>query len=229
MSLVNLLKEREKNKKHFTWNGVEVWVKDPLVNPEISISSVLLSIDKKLPKHFYQNVDSIYVGEFDFLKNRNIQAMYENSSIFVTNNQENEEDMADDIVHEIAHSVEETYKDFIYSDGELEKEFLNKRKHLYTLLKAENIDVSLSNFMEPSFDQQFDEYLHQVVGYPLLNMLGSSIFYSPYAATSLREYFANGFEAFYYFDDYDFIKRSCPKLFIKLSELMEDKQSDIEY
>ena len=100
MSLVNLLKEREKNKKHFTWNGVEIWVKDPLVNPEISISSVLLSIDKKLPKHFYQNVDSIYVGEFDFLKNRNIQAMYENSSIFVTNNQENEEDMADDAIKE---------------------------------------------------------------------------------------------------------------------------------
>ena len=229
MSLINLIKQKEKNKKHYTWNGVEIWIKDELTNPDISISLVLSSINKKLPKHFYQNVDSIYIGDFDFLKNRDIQAMYENSSFFVTNKQENEEDMADDIVHEIAHSIEESYKDFLYSDGELEKEFLNKRKHLYTLLKSENIDASLSDFMEPSFSQQFDEYLHQTVGYSLLSMLGSSIFYSPYAATSLREYFANGFEAFYYFDDYDFIRRACPKLFIKLSQLMEDEQSDIEY
>ena len=155
--------------------------------------------------------------------------MYENSSIFVTNSQSSEEDIADDIVHEIAHSVEETYRDYIYSDGELEKEFLNKRKYLYTLIVGEDIEANLTDFMNPVYKKEFDEYLYQSIGYPMLNMLGSSIFYSPYAVTSLREYFANGFEAFYYFNDYDFIKKSCPKLFAKLLDLMEDKQSDIEY
>ncbi len=229
MSIRQILKEKEKQKNHFVWNGVQIFIKDKITDPNISLKKVLNSINEKLPKHFYQNIDSIYIGDFEFFKDRNIQAMYENSSIFVTNSQSSEEDIADDIVHEIAHSVEETYRDYIYSDGELEKEFLNKRKYLYTLIVGEDIEANLTDFMNPVYKKEFDEYLYQSIGYPMLNMLGSSIFYSPYAVTSLREYFANGFEAFYYFNDYDFIKKSCPKLFAKLLDLMEDKQSDIEY
>ncbi len=229
MSLQKLIKEKEKNKKHFTWNGVEVWVRDEITNTDISVNRVLKTIENKIPNHLMQNVDSIYIGQFKFLKDRNIQAMYENSSIFVTNAQDDENDMADDIVHEIAHSVEEMHRDLIYSDGELESEFINKRKHLYMLLKAEKLEVNLSDFTEPSYNKDFDEYLYTTVGYPMLRMVGSSIFYSPYAATSLREYFANGFEAFYYFDDYDFIKKSCPKLFTKLYDLMEEEQNDYRY
>lgn len=221
MSLRNLIKERHNQNNHFIWNGVEVFIKDPITNPNISAKRVLKSIEEKIPKHFLSNVDSIYIGDFDFFKDRNIQAMYENSSIFVTNKQDDEEDMADDIVHEIAHSIEEMHRHNIYSDGELENEFLNKRKYLYSLLKSEKIEADLTDFMEPVYKREFDDYLYQVVGYPMLNMLGSSIFYSPYAITSLREYFANGFEAFYYFGDYDFIRTSCPKLFKKLSNLMD--------
>ena len=55
-------------------------------------------------------------------------------------------------------------------------------------------------------------------------MLGASIFYSPYAATSLREYFANGFEALYYYGDYNFISKSCPELYSKLQDIMEVTQ-----
>ena len=62
----------------------------------------------------------------------------------------------------------------------------------------------------------------------MLNMISSNIFYSPYAATSLREYFANGFEALYYFGEYAFLKNSCPILFTKLGELME-ASDDKEY
>ena len=224
MSLREILKNKKRN--HFTWNGIEVFIKDPIENEEISIDNVLSSIESKIPSHLLKNIDTIYVGQFDFLKDRNLEAMYENSSIFVTNEQKDENDMADDIVHEIAHSVEEVHRRFIYSDGELEKEFLNKRKHLYSLLRAEKIDANLSDFMNAEYDRQFDEYLYQAVGYPMLNMLASSVFYSPYAATSLREYFANGFEAFYYFGDYEFIKNSCPKLFLKLSSLMEEEKDD---
>jgi len=131
--------------------------------------------------------------------------------------------MADDIVHEIAHSVEETYQRYIYADGKLEKEFTLKRKQLYDVLKAEDVEVSLQTFLQTEFSKEFDEYLHLHVGYPLLDMVGSSIFYSPYAATSLREYFANGFEALFYFGDYEFVSKACPVLFEKLNGLMEVK------
>jgi|TARA_B100000282_G_scaffold184444_1_gene134096 hypothetical protein len=229
MSLRENIKQKQKENKHFVWNGVEVFIKDPITNPKISIKDILASIAKKIPDHLLSNIDTIYIGQFDFLKDRNIQAMYENSSIFVTNDQKNEDDMADDIVHEIAHSIEEMHGHSIYSDGTIEREFLNKRKHLFSLLRAENIEADLSDFMTPEYNKGFDEYLYQNVGYPMLNMLGSSIFYSPYAITSLREYFANGFEAMYYFDDYDFIKNSCPKLYSKLYSLIEDPEYDIKY
>tara|TARA_B100000963_G_C22619835_1_gene669299 strand:+ start:671 stop:1357 length:687 start_codon:yes stop_codon:yes gene_type:complete len=221
MSLRNIITEKQKNNNHFVWNNIEIFVKDQIVNQELSLGAVLDDLDGKLPKHFLDNIDAIYVGDFDFLKDRDIQAAYENSAIFVTNKQENVEDMSDDIVHEIAHSVEEAHRDQIYSDGELEREFILKRKQLYSVIKSENLKTDLSSFLEPSYDRNFDEYLYQEIGYPMLNMISSNIFYSPYAATSLREYFANGFEALYYFGDYTFIKNSCPVLFTKLGELME--------
>lgn len=223
MSLEKLIKNKEKNKTHFTWNNIEVFIKDPILNKEVSFVSVLDIIEEKVPRHLLKNVDAIYVGNFDFLNSRNAQASYENSAIFVTNDQDSDQDMADDVVHEIAHSVEETYQRYVYADGKLEREFILKRKQLYDVLKAEDIEVSLPAFLEPEFSKQFDEYLHLHVGYPLLDMVGSSIFYSPYAATSLREYFANGFEALFYFGDYEFISKSCPILFEKLNGLMEIK------
>ena len=148
-------------------------------------------------------------------------SLYENSSIFITNDQSSEEDMGDDLVHEIAHAVEEDYREEIYIDNKIEKEFLEKRKKLYLILKSENIPADLSEFLDPSYSREFDEYLYKEVGYPLLNMVSSAMFYSPYGITSLREYFANGFEAFYYFGEYDFIKKTCPELFKKLNDLLE--------
>ncbi len=42
-------------------------------------------------------------------------------------------DMVDDIVHEIAHSVEKTFSMYIYANGNLEEEFLGKRNRLYII------------------------------------------------------------------------------------------------
>ena len=221
MSLMKTIKNKQSKINRFTWKGVEIIIKDNILNPEVSIKSVLSKIDLKIPKKFLKNVDVIYVGDFDFFKERDIQAMYENSCIFVTNQQDSVDDMCDDIVHEIAHSLEEMYRDMIYSDGQIEKEFLQKRKQLYSILRGEGYEADLIDFLNPTYQQQFDQYLYKVVGYPALNMLGSSVFYSPYAATSLREYFANGFEALFYYGDYSFISKHCPKLFEKLNNIME--------
>jgi len=228
MSLKNIIKSREKRKNHFTWNNIQVFIKDPITNQEVNIKSVLSTIGEKVPQHLLRNVEMIYVGKFDFFKEREIQAMYENSSIFVTCDQDSEEDMCDDIIHEIAHSVEELHRQDIYADGDLEKEFKQKRQKLYMTLKGEGLPVNLDSFNDCTYKKEFDEYLHKDIGYPMLNMVSADIFYSPYAITSLREYFANGFEAFFYYGDYDFVRRSCPQLFNKLSMLME-KGYDQEY
>ena len=53
----------------------------------------------------------------------------------------------------------------------------------------------------------------------MLSAITIHMFYSPYGATSLREYFANGFEAYYYHRDVNFLKKISPILFDKVKEL----------
>ena len=224
MSLKNVIKHKNKRPKRFIWKDTEVIVKDEVTNPEVSIHDALQTIGKKIPEHFLANVDIIYVGDFNFFKEREIQAMYENSCIFVTNQQDSIEDMCDDIVHEIAHSLEELYGDMIYSDDKVEKEFLIKRRQLLSILRSEGFEVSEKLFSNPEYTEEFDKYLYKYIGYDILNVLSANIFYSPYAATSLREYFANGFEGLYYYGEYQFINKYCPQLFKKLNNFMEMEQ-----
>jgi hypothetical protein len=58
---------------------------------------------------------------------KGVNALYEDGAIYITNNQTDEMDMIDDIVHELAHSVENNFPDVIYGDGKLEAEFLRKK------------------------------------------------------------------------------------------------------
>jgi len=221
MTIKNYIKN--KKVKHFTANNIEIFIKDEV--PEgVSVKNVVMALSKRIPDHLMRNIDSIYVGQFKFLKDREMQAAYENSSIFVTNEQDSESDMVDDMIHEVAHSVEELYMDFLYSDKKLEDEFINKRKIMWAKLKDRGYSVDLAKFLNPEYDREFDEFLYNDVGYPILSALASNIFHSPYAATSLSEYFADGFEAFYMNDEISRLKNESPKLYYKIIGLLEDQQ-----
>ena len=226
MSIREGIKQRMKKSTHFTWNGVEVFVKDEIVTnqSDFSLANMFKGISNKIPKQLLSNVDVIYIGNFSFLNDREVQAVYENSSIFITNVHDDESDMAEDIVHEIAHSLEEIYKQDIYGDGQLKKEFLNKRTQLHSILKSEKMKPDLQLFLNPSFTQELDDYLYKEVGYSTIEMLSSSIFDSAYSCTSLREYFATGFESFYYYRDSRFLKNSCPVLYEKLYLLTKEQE-----
>tara|TARA_B100000085_G_scaffold283356_1_gene313844 strand:- start:12783 stop:13448 length:666 start_codon:yes stop_codon:yes gene_type:complete len=216
------LKKYIQNKKvdNFTISGIQVFVKDQITN-EISAKAVLNKLLKMVPSHLLRNVESIYIGSFKTLEDKDLQAMYENSSIFVTNEQTDEQDMLDDLVHEVAHSVEEMYKIELYQDKQIEKEFLIKRKQLWEELNREGLAADLNYFLEVEYSRVFDEYLYMQIGYPTLSMATTNIFYSPYAATSLREYFANGFEAFFMKEDINRLKILSPNLFKKIIKLLE--------
>jgi len=211
---------RNKTSHHFVWNGVEVVVKDP--PPEdVNVKEVLSLVGRLIPARFIETIDSIYVGIWPDLEDRDLQALYKDGAIFVTNEQSSESDMADDIVHELAHAVEENYTAEIYGDGKLEREFLSKRQKMWILLKDEFAGVpDLHTFMNVEYDKGFDSYLYNDVGYSILNVLTSNIFFSSYGATSLREYFANGFEAYYFHRDIKKIKELSPILFDKINNLL---------
>lgn len=216
-----IIKNKQKN-KNFSIKGIEVLIVDP-VNDNIDTKSVLTKCLKQVPRHLLTNLDVIYIGQFKHLIDRQVQAIYKDSSIFMTNHQIDEQDMLDDIIHEIAHSVEEIYKSEIYSDNLLRREFLSKRKSLWALLKQEGYELELPYFLETEYNVDFDNFLHTEVGYPVLSMLTAGLFYSPYGATCLREYFANGFEAFFTKDDVHRLKKSSPHLYHKLIFLSEEE------
>ena len=115
------------------FGSIPVFVKDPIDN-NIDLDVVLKKLEKFLPIQFTNGVDSIYVGYFDILIDREINAMYQDGAIYVTNIQDDVDDMVDDIVHEFAHAVEDVYGHMLYADNMIEEEFLGKRTRLYHIV-----------------------------------------------------------------------------------------------
>ena len=77
-----------------------------------------------------------------------------------------------------------------------------------------------ANFLNIEYDKNFDKYLYKVVGYDKLTMLTMGLFITPYGATSIREYFANGFEH-YFLESKEYVQKISPSLFIKIEEIID--------
>tara|TARA_R110000824_G_scaffold190330_4_gene371836 strand:- start:451 stop:1095 length:645 start_codon:yes stop_codon:yes gene_type:complete len=204
-------------KQYPLYDSINVFVKD---NPpkNVQIQAVVDDIERIIPSHMLYGVDTVYVGQFQDLIDRSVNAIYDSGAIYVTNLQDNNMDMLDDIIHEIAHAAESTYGYEIYGDGILEQEFLGKRSRMRQILKFQKHDVEKYDFFDVEYSKEFDEFLYQDVGYDMLNNLTNNLFSSPYGATSLREYFANGFEHFY-LGNPKYVMQTSPVLFGKLQLL----------
>ena len=222
----NYIKNKIKNNKKFLEiSGVSVIFKDDLMFP-FNLEEFREVLEGVLPRLYLNNIDYIIFGEFDFLLKRHYNAAYKDGAIYVSNTQEGNESVIDDIVHEIGHAVEEQFAEYIYSDGLIEKEFLIKRKELHGEFKKEGYHYSETAMENPEYDKYLDRFFYDTVGYPAMVAINQGIFYSPYGATSLREYFANGFEAFYYHKDI-YLKRVSPILFSKLESLEQEVVGDV--
>lgn len=211
-----------KLKDMYSLSGVDVFIKDKLpehIDPEF----VFKYISSLLPPHVIDGVDIIYIGEFPRFKKDGINAYFEDGAIYVSNYQDDDRDMIDDIIHEIAHSVEEEKIEYIYSDNTLKREFLGKRQRLYHRLKEYDYKPPISLSRNPYYTKEIDMYLYKDVGYEALWNLVVDLFPSPYSVTSLREYFAIGFE-YYFMKNKLELKKTCPVLYSKLEsiEYMED-------
>tara|TARA_A200000159_G_scaffold164833_1_gene196643 strand:+ start:1806 stop:2414 length:609 start_codon:yes stop_codon:yes gene_type:complete len=200
-------------------SSIEVEIKDKLTN-DVSAKTVIKKMTSIVPQHLLKNIEFIKIGQFRELVDREIQALYKDSTVYVTNRQKSESDLLDDLIHEVAHSVEEVYDGQIYADKIIKKEFLQKRKKMWTLLNAHGFEMELENFLNTKYTKEFDMFLYQTVGYPILSSITSTLFFSPYAATSLREYFANGFEAFFMKKEISRLKSVSPALHKKISNLL---------
>ena len=206
-------------KDHYKLHDIDVYIKDKF-SREIDFDFCLKRITQLIPSHLMSGIDIIYVGQFEFLKKRSLNALYDNGAIYITNVQEDEQDIIDGIIHEISHSLEEKYKDLIYSDGKLMKEFLGKRTRLYFLLKAENLNPPVEIQTNIAYEKSIDDYFYKTVGYQKMWNLINGLFLSPYSVTDIREYFALGFEH-YAQGDSSTVKKTCPILYARLENLFD--------
>ena len=159
---------------------------------------------------------------FPEMKERDINAFFENDAIFVTNEQDDEMDIIDDLVHEISHAVEQKVGDIIYGDGLFQKEFIAKRRRLSALL-SQKYDVPSDFNINFEYDRAIDNFLYRDVGYDVLNQVCVGIFPSAYAATSISEYWAMGFEEMFLGDPQK-IKSMCPVLYNRLAMTIKEKE-----
>tara|TARA_Y100000034_G_scaffold49146_1_gene60758 strand:+ start:197 stop:829 length:633 start_codon:yes stop_codon:yes gene_type:complete len=209
-------------KDRYSVSGIDVYIKDSLPD-EIDPDFVFKYINARIPFHLTTGVDIIYIGQFPEMKKREINAYYEDGAIYVTNHHDEEMDMIDDIIHELAHAVERNNDELIYGSGALQREFIAKRKNLKTNL-GEMFDIPRDFTINFEYDKKIDDFLFRTVGYDILNQMVVNIFVSGYAATSVSEYFARGFEE-YFIGNKTNLKQISPVLYTIIDKLvhLEDR------
>ena len=198
---------------------IPVWTEEPLPDT-VNLKQVLEKVESLIPSAFLRYVQAVRIGMFDEMIERSVNALYKDGVLYITNMQDNNQDIIDDMVHEISHAVEQNNSEIIYEDGEIKQEFIGKRKRLYNLLKSEGFNVIIEQFLNAEYDEDFDMFLFQEVGYPVLSTIADGLFLSPYSITSVNEYFAIGFESFY-IDKSPYLKRMCPRLSSKIEYIDE--------
>ena len=217
------VRRAKKLKDQYQMNGVQVFIKDSLPE-EIDPDFIFNYVGSRIPLFLTTNIDMIYVGQFPEMKERDINAFYENDAIYITNEQDDEMDMIEDIVHEVSHAVEHYNREAIYGDGKLQREFIEKRKRLSTLL-SQKFDVPNDFNINFEYDRAIDDFLYRDVGYDLLNQITVGIFPSAYAATSVSEYWAKGFEELF-IGEKTSLKNLCPVLYKKLLGLIKELKDE---
>ena len=218
---LNYLKKRNNSLPEYNFGRLHVLVKDSIEN--IDLKSVFAKINSLIPESFLELIDVVYIGQFDVFNDRSVNAIFADGALYITNEQDDEQDLLDDIVHEIAHAVEKEYNEFIYSDQKIEDEFILKRSKIKRILEDHGYDVEKYQFLNTDYDKSLDLFFLDEVGYDALNILAVNLFLNPYSITSLQEYFASGFEEFYLENSVS-LQELCPYIYKKLSALHEEAQ-----
>ena len=187
--------------------------------PEVDIPQFCAEIEETLPRSVLRNVEVCYIADNPILDGRN--AAYSDGAIYMKLDEPTNYDMIENFVHEVAHAVETDDPYFIY-DERMHMEFIGKRKRLYHLLQAEGYDqMPARMYANTEYNEAFDNFLAKVVGYPTLLTLTMGLFCSPYGATSIQEYFANGFEK-YFTESPEYVKNISPVLYQKVVAVLND-------
>ena len=229
--MIDYIKESNKkaqDRNEYMLFNVPVYVINKFPS-NIKINNILDSVKDIINKKYLDGLETIYIGDFKDLNRRDIQSMLKDDAIWISsNNVKNvitEPLVVENIIHEIAHLVEEKYQSQIYGDGKLEREYNSKKNRLFHLLKNEGYDIDLGLFFSDDMLKEFDNFLYKVVGYDKISLLTAGLFLSPYSITTVREYFATGMLD-YLTDNESYMKEISPVLYSKIKNIEEDIEDE---
>jgi len=224
--MIDYIKESNKkaqDRNEYMLFNVPVYVINKFPS-NIKINNILDSVKDIINKKYLDRLDAIYIGDFKDLNRRDIQSMLKDDAIWISsNNVKNvitEPLVVENIIHEIAHLLEEKYQSQIYGDRKLEREYNSKKNRLFHLLKNEEYDIDLELFFSDDMLKEFDNFLYKVVGYDKISLLTAGLFLSPYSITTIREYFASGMLD-YLTNDNSYIDEISPVLYSKIKQIEE--------
>ena len=166
-NLINMIKSSsEKSVKqigeYYLTGDTKMFVTEPLPD-NIDINDISVFLKTRIPNKFVSLIDVIYVGQFDHLNDRNINAVFMDGALYLTNEQDNLKDMIDDIVHEVAHAVEIRYQAFLYADEKIKNEFLRKREALRRIIKYEGYETDPAYYNNVDYNVEFDSFLYKEI------------------------------------------------------------------
>ena len=196
----------------------------------IDINQIINLVKEKVSSKVFNGLDAIYIGDFKELNKRDIQAMFKDGAIWLSSNNINsyitEETVATNILHEVAHLLEDKYHNFIYSDNKVEKEYDSKKLKLMNIIKSEGYSVFEELFFSEEYLNELDKLLYKEIGYDKLALLSLGLFVTPYSVTTLREYFADGFQMFFS-EERDYLRDISPILYNKIKNLISEVENEI--
>ena len=184
---------------------------------DLDFSLVISTLNKTIPAYLVNNIDVIYFGHFQDLLDKTMTASFKDDCIYVMNTHASEQEIVDDIVHEIAHALEGYAGIHIYADGQLEKEFREKKKIVAYLMEKDNVKIP-KQFFDTEYNYDMDMYFLNDIGYNQVLKYTQGLFPSPYSMNSIREYWAVCFEKYVSGGEVG-LRRICPVATEKIKEV----------
>ena len=108
----------------YTPTGIHVYFKDQLYNDKIDVEKAVSKLESLIPTQLLSEIEMIIIGHFDEFEERDITAFYKDGTLHISNIQDNEDSLLDNMVHETAHAVETAYGYEIYADLKIKKRTL---------------------------------------------------------------------------------------------------------
>ena len=88
----NYIKQKNLKQNNYHHNGIEIFIVDPVPN-NIDVRRVLEKISALVPNNLLKFIKKIKIGQFEILDKRELNALYKDNTVYLTNLQESEFDM----------------------------------------------------------------------------------------------------------------------------------------